>query len=218
MTREVDARRAVRIALVTGVRLLRDGLTRLLGDERYSLDVAALAPDASLATRLAALAPEVVLVDLATLRALGAQLHDAIADTPLVALAVDEAEDDLLACAAAGVAGFVSRDASVEELLDAIASAQRGELHCSPRCAALIFGRLTALVHRAGADALALTSRQLQVVRLIEEGLSNKEIARHLSIEVSTVKNHVHNLLGKLQVEHRWQAPGVALAGGRRRG
>ena len=204
--RETAARPAVRIALVTAVRLLQEGLTRLLRDRDHSLGVEAVSPDASLVARLAALDPDVVLVDIATLRTLRGVFARAVPASRLVVFAVDEAEDDLLACAEAGVAGFVGREASVEELLAAIASAQRGELHCSPRVAALMFRRLTALVRHDG-EQLALTSRQLQIVQLIGKGLSNKEIARHLSIEVSTVKNHVHNLLGKLQVQHRWQAP-----------
>jgi two-component system, NarL family, nitrate/nitrite response regulator NarL len=140
-------------------------------------------------------------------------VRDALPASRTVVFAVDEVEEDLLACAEVGVAGFVGRDASVEELLDAVASAQRGELHCPPRLASLMFHRLTALVG-GGTDRLSLTSRQIQIVRLIEAGLSNKEIARQLSIEVSTVKNHVHNVLGKLRVNHRWQAPAVALPTG----
>ena len=204
--RGADSRTGTRIALVTGVRLLQEGLARLLRDRDPLLTVDAVMPDGAIAARLAPLAPDVVLVDIATLRALRGALQEAVPASRLVVFAVDEAEDDLLACAEAGVAGFVGREASVEELLAAIASAQRGELHCSPRVAALIFRRLTALVRHDG-EQLALTIRQRQIVQLIEQGLSNKEIARHLSIEVSTVKNHVHNVLGKLQVQHRWQAP-----------
>jgi two-component system, NarL family, nitrate/nitrite response regulator NarL len=199
-TRDEQLRVAIRLALVTSVRLLQDGLAHLLRDRDPALCVETIYPDDALETRLLSFAPDVVLIDIVTLRR-------------TVAFAVDEVEEDLLACAEVGVAGFVGRDASVEELLDAVASAQRGELHCPPRLASLMFHRLTALVG-GGTDRLSLTSRQIQIVRLIEAGLSNKEIARQLSIEVSTVKNHVHNVLGKLRVNHRWQAPAVALPTG----
>jgi DNA-binding NarL/FixJ family response regulator len=217
-TRDPPLHASTRLALVTSVRLLQDGLTRLLRDQDPSLTVDAVCPDATLVSRLIALAPDVVLVDIATLRGrFASRLRDVVPASCIVVFAVDEAEDDLLACAEIGVAGFVPCDASVDELLAAVSCAQRGERYCSPRLAALIFERLTSIVRGMTFDRLSLTSRQLQIVRLIEEGLSNKEIARNLCIEVSTVKNHVHNLLGKLQVQHRWQAPGVALPDGRSR-
>ena len=214
-TRDEQPRVAIRLALVTSVRLLQDGLAHLLRDRDRSLRVETIDPDASLESRLLSFSPDVVLVDIVTLRrGVAGRVRDAIPATRTVVFAVDEVEEDLLACAEVGVAGFVGRDASVEELLDAVASAQRGELHCPPRLASLMFRRLTAIVTGGAVDRLSLTSRQVQIVRLIEEGLSNKEIARQLSIEVSTVKNHVHNVLGKLRVAHRWQAPALALPAG----
>lgn len=213
-TRDEQPRVAIRLALVTLVRLLQDGLAHLLRDRDPSLHVETIHPDDSLESRLLAFAPDVVLVDIVTLRrGIAGRVRDALPAARTVVFAVDEVEEDLLACAEVGVAGFVGRDASVEELLDAVASAQRGELHCPPHLASLMFRRLTALVG-GGTDRLSLTSRQVEIVRLIEAGLSNKEIARKLSIEVSTVKNHVHNVLGKLRVNHRWQAPAVALPAG----
>lgn len=214
-SREEHLRVATRLAVVTSVRLLQDGLAHLLRDRDPALRVSTIYPDDSLESQLLAFAPDVVLVDIVTLRrGIAGRVRDTIPASRTVVFAVDEVEEDLLACAEVGVAGFVGRDASVEELLDAVASAQRGELHCPPRLASLMFRRLTALVTGGSADRLSLTSRQIQIVRLIEAGLSNKEIARQLSIEVSTVKNHVHNVLGKLRVTHRWQAPGVALPAG----
>lgn len=214
-TRDEHVRVATRLALVTSVRLLQDGLAHLLRDRDPSLCVATIYPDDSLESRLLSFAPDVVLIDIVTLRrGVGGRIRDGLPASRMVVFAVDEVEEDLLACAEVGVAGFVGRDASVEELLDAVASAQRGELHCSPRLASLMFQRLTVMVSGGSVDRLSLTSRQIQIVRLIEAGLSNKEIARKLSIEVSTVKNHVHNVLGKLRVTHRWQAPAVALPAG----
>lgn len=218
-TREAHAADTIQLALVTPVRLLQEGLAHLLRERGHSLRVEAIYPDDALVPRLLAIAPDVILVDIVAVRqGVVRRVHEAMPASRVVVFAVEEVEADLLACAEVGVAGFVARDASVEELFAAIASAQRGELHCSPRIAALMFGRLTAMARGGITDRLSLTGRQLEIVRLIEEGLSNKEIARQLSIEVSTVKNHVHNVLGKLQVQHRWQAPGVALPVTRARG
>jgi DNA-binding NarL/FixJ family response regulator len=110
------------------------------------------------------------------------------------------------------------------ELLVAVEDAARGEAHCSPRVAAALLHRVRMLgqtapvVPQAEAVANRLTSRELQIVALIAQGLSNKEIATRLMIELPTVKNHVHNILSKLGVKQRadavrrvWSARAVAV-------
>jgi DNA-binding NarL/FixJ family response regulator len=128
--------------------------------------------------------------------------------TPIVGFGVEEVEGEVLACAEAGLAGYVPCDASLDDLVMRIQSVFRGELMCPPRIAASLFRRLESASANAApaATALALTSREREVLTLIGGGLSNKEIAGRLNIEVSTVKNHVHNLLEKLQVTSRAQA------------
>jgi DNA-binding NarL/FixJ family response regulator len=133
-------------------------------------------------------------------------------DTPharVVALAVPESERHVIACAEAGIVGYVAREASFTDLVAAIEGAARGEAHCSPRVAGGLLRRLGALSlerdqHEVG-DA-RLTARELEIVGLIDRGLSNKEIATALSIGVPTVKNHVHHVLEKLGAERRSQA------------
>ena len=198
-----------RVALITAVRLYREGTARLLGDRVSCIAIDALLADDALVARLLEFAPEVLLVDVATIRA-GARidrLREALPKVRVVAFAMAEEEDDVLACAAVGVSAFVSRDASVEDLLRAVDGARLGELHCSPRIAALMFGRLAVLARDVPVGGLALTSRQREVLAMVERGCSNKEIAQALRIELSTVKNHVHHLLERLQVRHRWEAP-----------
>ena len=79
---------------------------------------------------------------------------------------------------------------------------------CSPRVAATLLRRVTALAagDRSREEDVRLTARELEILELLERGMSNKDIARHLGIEVATAKNHVHNILGKLQVHGRGQA------------
>jgi DNA-binding NarL/FixJ family response regulator len=126
---------------------------------------------------------------------------------PIVALGVPDVEGDVLACAEAGIAGYVTREASLEELVAVVRSAVQGELRCSPRIAAGLLRRLSALSeHGPSAPRVRLTARQREIVRLIGQDLSNKEIAHRLGIEVATVKNHVHNLLEKLNVHRRTAA------------
>ena len=128
-------------------------------------------------------------------------------DVKTIAFAVGDSEREILGCVDAGVAGYVSRDASMDDLVAAIDSVIRGDLPVPPRIAATLFRQLGTI--RKGereAPSQTLTGRERQILLLIDEGLSNKEIAGRLSIEVATVKNHVHSLLTKMQVTTRGQA------------
>jgi two-component system nitrate/nitrite response regulator NarL len=126
-----------------------------------------------------------------------------------LAFAVEEVTSEILHCAEAGAAGYVTEDASIDDLVAAIESIAREELLCSPRIAAKLFGRLSESADRRATDPYqlrTLTSRERQVFDCIRLGHSNKEIARKLNIAEPTVKNHVHRLLEKLEVATRAQA------------
>jgi DNA-binding NarL/FixJ family response regulator len=196
----------IRVVLVADVRLHREGVAALLaGDKR--LRVTALArPAADLAPW--SNPPDVVIVDASadggteSIR----QITSAVRQ-PIVALGVPDEEQDVIAFAESGVLGFVEREASVEELVASVVSAARGEASFPPRIATTLLRRVSALAApRRPADAAGLTGRERQIVQLIAQGLSNKEIATRLCIEVATVKNHVHNILEKLQVSRRSDA------------
>jgi DNA-binding NarL/FixJ family response regulator len=129
--------------------------------------------------------------------------------TRVVVLGLPAGDQALLDCAEAGAAGYVSRDASLADLKAALQSAVLGELRCTPRDAAALLRRVALLAAQRSGPAptgAALTQREVEIAGLIDGGLSNKEIARRLGIEVSTVKNHVHNILEKLQVHRRGEA------------
>ena len=100
----------------------------------------------------------------------------------------------------------------MEELLRTLRTASQGEVHCSPRIARLLVRRVAALTGSGPqpGENLPLTRRQRDIAALIERGASNKEIAIRLGIEVATVKNHVHDLLRKLQVNRRGEVAAVA--------
>lgn len=199
-----------RVLIVAEVRLYREGLAQMLRAER-GIEVAATAAGADEAVRaLRRLEPDVVLLDLAMpdntwlVRAIVA----AVPGTRIVALAVPEAENEVLACAEAGVAGYVTSDASIEDVVAAVESAARGEVLASPRMVATLFERIATLALESSPESIEsrLTARELEILDLIDQGLSNKEIARRLTIELSTVKNHVHNILDKLKVSRRSEA------------
>ena len=196
--------------VISPVRLLRDGLAAMLAQRPsvHCVHVAASAEAALLA--FSEFAPTLMLLDVATDDGLATahRLAEAAPEVQRLGFAARAHDHDMLAYAKAGITGFVPREASTEELFDAIERAGRGELLCSPRLVAIMFRQLAVLAGpvRPDGEAVRLTGREREIVQFIDEGLSNKEIARLLGIEVSTVKNHVHNILEKLQVTRRGEA------------
>jgi len=198
-----------RVIIVVGVRLYREGLAQLLGTQDF--DVVGTAADGSAAALcLADADPDVVLIEMAVphVEVFVDALTKRPARIPMVALGISGSDSDVIACAEKGAAGFVTCDASLEELTGTIQRAADGELVCSPRTAGTLMRRLGALAaeHRPEPIGLHLTRREREVAALMREDLSNKEIATRLRIEVATVKNHVHNVLDKLRVHRRSDA------------
>jgi len=157
---------------------------------------------AAVAQAYADLDPEVVLVDLAEPGGIDTVRHMVATRpaAPVVALGVAEQETEVIACAAARVAAHVTRGQTLDDLALTLRAAARGDSPCSPKLAAILLRRLAALGGAAADGATAgtpLTPRESQGLGLIGNGLSNTEIAQRLCIELPTVKNHVHNVLGK---------------------
>jgi two-component system, NarL family, nitrate/nitrite response regulator NarL len=201
-----------RVLVVAGIRLYREGLEAIIAREGR-MSVAGTAADVAAAcTVVTKLWPDVVLLDAApepppqAVRALVATAPD----VKILVLGLPEADLDheVLECIQAGAAGYVTREASLADLVEAVVSAARGEMLCSRSVAGAIarsLARFAAETELPPADAV-LTARERQIAGLIADGLSNKEIAGRLHIELPTVKNHVHRILGKLQVQRRGQA------------
>ena len=199
-----------RVLILAEIRLDREGLARLLGsDERFDVVGVAASLEEAL-TALEDVRPDIVLVDMATRGGADAvrALVAAVPRVKVVALALAEVERDVISLAEAGASGYVEREGSMEDLVAVIESVSRGEALCSPGVTATLFRRIAALARERGLEPFEgrLTARELDVLRLIEEGCSNKEIAKALSIELPTVKNHVHNILQKLNVHRRTEA------------
>jgi two-component system, NarL family, nitrate/nitrite response regulator NarL len=124
---------------------------------------------------------------------------------------VPQTEEDVIYCIEkVGAQGYLQRDASLDALLRHIRAITNGEAFCSPKITRLLFCRMSNLAKQVEEIGTVnegyLTKRETEIVSLIDSGLSNKEIAVRLQIEVSTVKNHVHNLLDKLQLHDRRSA------------
>ena len=132
--------------------------------------------------------------------------------TKVLALGLTEEKQHVLRYVEAGATGYVLKDDSLEGLIETIRAAQEGKVFVSPQIAAAIMERLATLarlfsdVENSVAETTELTSRELEVLKLIGKGQTNQEIADHLVIEVGTVKNHVHNILDKLHVSSRGEA------------
>lgn len=201
---------AIRVFVVNDAPLYREGLAHVLG-KFEDLSVVGTASDAhEVLSDIPDQQPDVILVQLtipgsaATLRA----IVDIAPDAKVVVLGVPNSEKDILACAEAGASGYLLHNESLDDLVVTIRAVACGEVLCSPRIAASLLRRVAELAAGRGSWAAQahLTYRESEIVDLIDRGLSNKEIAQCLSIEVRTVKNHVHNLLDKLQVHRRGEA------------
>jgi two-component system nitrate/nitrite response regulator NarL len=209
----------VDVFVLVAVRLYRDGIADALRhDSRFRVvGSAASLEDAEGRLRSLARPPDVTLVDLGLPEGAGVVrvLRAGWPSVGTVVLAVREADEDILLWAEAGVAGLVSREATLAELLDAVEAAAYAEVLTSPAVTAVLLRRVASLAGERGAGAgPALTRREREIVRLMGRGLSNKEIAASLRIELPTVKNHVHNILEKLRVGRRTEAVAAALARG----
>lgn len=200
----------IRVLIISDIRLYRDGLAHVLDlAENVTVVGASEGVRQSLAqSNDGANAPDVVLLDttdpavLTNVRELGRAFPDA----RIVALGVARDNQDVIACAEAGIDGYVFRDASLGELIATIESAARGELRCSPGLAATLLRRVADLARHGSSGDTNVTRREREILELIDQGLTNKEIAARLFIEVATVKNHIHHILEKLGAKTRSEA------------
>jgi len=200
-----------RVYIISDVRLYREGLARLLHRDQR-LDVVGGAGDVPEAIAgLAELAepPEAVLLDVPAPAGLEdlQRLELAVPAARIIVLNVSDADEPgVIAWAEAGVAGLLSRDVDVDDVAQAVRTTASGGTVCSPRLAALLLRRLARSADEARPATSPLTSREREIAALLEEGMSNKEIAARLQIELPTVKNHVHSILTKLKASRRGQA------------
>lgn len=197
------------IVLLTQTRLLGDGLAACLRS-RSDITLRGTVGDlASLQQLIETVNPQLALIDVTQ----GIELYDvrSIAatrmDVAFVALGLLEQRQHVIRCGRAGFTGYVAREASADQLCDALTDVVAGRLACP----AEISGGLLRALFRAENHADrsiedALTRRESEVLGLIGQGLSNKEIAHELTLSVATVKHHVHHVLDKLNVQRRAQA------------
>ncbi len=205
-----------RVFVLSDTRILRDGVVLALSQES-SVEVVG-SSDLSLPMgNIVEIAPDAVLLDIAAPRGLdlSRSIRHAVLGAKIVALAVAEVEEVVIECAKAGVSGFVAPADSIKEVVAAVHSAIRGEVVCSPRTAGILLSRVNAMSTppHSVVSGDGLTPREREIIHLMTDGKSNKEIARSLNIRVATVKNHVHSILGKLRVQRRGEVAAQARKG-----
>ncbi len=204
----------IRVFIADDNRLLREGLVSMLS-EQEDMSVIGTAPGGDEALRqIKNLRPEVALIDIGMPDKDGIEvtrsLHQEMPEVKVVILGMIDLTEEIMACIEAGAVGYVLKEASFEHLAETIRSVYRGESNISPQMTASLFTRIAELASqrmpKLAESSVKLTGRELEIINLIAEGLSNKEIARRLFIETQTVKNHIHNILDKLQLYNRLEA------------
>jgi two-component system, NarL family, nitrate/nitrite response regulator NarL len=200
----------VRVVVLDDVKLYRDGLKSILGGCDDVVVVGEGMADRDGLRLVTSLLPDVLLLVASAVRSttLAGDVARLAPNVRILAYGVSAGDDEAICCAEAGVAGYVPRDATTPELVQTILSVSRGEFACSPRIAALLLKRVADLAssREIPESDITLTPREREIGQLIDDGLSNKQIAGRLGIGVSTVKNHVHHLLEKLNANGRGQA------------
>ena len=199
----------IRVVIVSPTRMYRDALaTALEATGRLTTVDTRSDVDGALAS-VHDLRPDVILVDLPVSQVyrLIVSLQQARAATRVIAFGVPRTESDIVAWAEAGVWGCLTQETPLQELPSFVEAVQRGEIACSNGAAGLLFRHARGIVASARDRSEArLTPREVEVLHLLAAGLSNKEISRRLSIQVATVKNHVHSIFTKLRIRDRSEA------------
>jgi DNA-binding NarL/FixJ family response regulator len=210
----------LRVVVVDDHDLFRTGLKNLL--EEQGVKVVGEAPNGQIAIRLVSdLAPDVVIMDLNMPGLTGVETTRHLVGvaplTRVVVLTISADDDDVMNAVMAGACGYLLKDSSIEDLIAGIRAAAAGESLISPQIAAKVLQRLRSQsTNEDAAETIRaeLSDREIEVLKLIANGKDNAQIARELFISPKTVKNHISNILMKLQIENRIQAAVYAVRSG----
>lgn len=207
----------IRVVVTHRNRLFREALASALNQQPdLSVTLTAAAPSALVPST--GPEPHIFVVDFDLPRKTGLahtrEIAQAFPSASVLLIGMSDVAADVIAACEAGAGGYLRHDASFADLLTHLRALASGETLCSPKVAALIFGRLRErareLQRLQTFGAVRLSRREIEIIALIEERLSNKQIAARLGIELQTVKNHVHNVLEKLDLDGRFSAVAYA--------
>ena len=210
----------IKIIIISDIKIYCEGLRQILDNSHLIRVIGAVSNINDTILTIERDIPDVILLDMTMIDSCNL-VQKLVKECPfsrVVALAVPKDEHSIVECAEAGIKGYVARESSVNELIEAIIETDNGEFYCPSKISACIFKKVKDLAQHTENKRLpmeideglqqyeSLTTREQQIASLLGHGLSNKHIASRLTIEVSTVKNHVHNILVKLDVKSRTQA------------
>jgi DNA-binding NarL/FixJ family response regulator len=210
----------LRVLLVDDHDLFRTGLRNLL--EEQAVQVIGEAADGAQAIRMVReLAPDVVVMDLNMPGMTGVEATRQVTSqaplTRVVVLTISDQDEDVMNAILAGACGYLMKDSSIQDLMQGIRAAAVGESLISPHIAAKVLQRMRATgtsEQDAATIRAELSDREIQVLKLIANGKDNAQIAGELHISPKTVKNHISNILMKLQIDNRIQAAVYAVRSG----
>ena len=202
--------KAIRVLVVDDHDTFRGGLSRLLVEQGF--EVVGQAANGEQAVGVAArLVPDVIVMDLSLPGMSGIETTRRLASTVpqsrVLVLTISMSDVHVKDAIVAGASGYLLKDASIEEIRSGIRAAAAGESVISPRIATTLLDHVRATSSNGDDETGAhLSKREIEILRLMAEGKQNKEIAQELYISPQTVKNHISNILTKLQIENRIQA------------
>jgi DNA-binding NarL/FixJ family response regulator len=205
-------REPVRVIVVDDQELFRRGLTMLLSVEP-DIEVVGEAGDGITATELAvSTVPDVILLDVRMPKRSGLEacvkIKEQVPSAKIIMLTVSDEEGDLYESVKNGASGYLLKDSSIDEVAQAVRVVAEGQSLISPSMAVKLIDEFKEMsrTDRDQVPTPRLTDRELEVLRLVATGLNNREVAKQLFISENTVKNHVRNILDKLQLHSRMEA------------
>jgi DNA-binding NarL/FixJ family response regulator len=209
----MDGMKKTKIFLIEDNRILRDGIKAIINKEPDLRIVAASGGNHDSLLQARRLKPQIVLLDLGLRNENGRGIVEALSRelprTKIIGMGLIPSQLDIVEFVEAGAAGFILKDATIQDVLDTIRAVARGIRILPPLLAGSLFTHVVDLALRKGKgrlpEAVRMTKREREIIVLISEGLSNKEIADRLNLSVYTVKSHIHNILEKLALHSRLQ-------------
>lgn len=214
--------RLIRLIIVDSVQLFRECLATSLNGKEQIIVVDQASDTKEALNKVKLQRPDVVLVVLERTSHgaldFASQLGLEFPQTRLLILGDSESEETAMDFIRAGAKAYIAKDSSLNEVIKAIQSVHRGGAICSPQLAYSVFARVAELAQMSGdrhkSNGSSLTPRETEILQLIADGLRNRQIADKLFLSLFTVKNHVHNILEKLQVGGRKDAVQYACSKG----